>query len=223
MMLWRFARSRMAYVASGPTVTPSWIDAGAGANALSNPTPDYPATNAAGDLFVLHVYCNTGSASTPSGWTLQNSSTDGVVITYVFTRDTRSAGSESGTLAVTGTGSAIQARIHAYRNVATSAFVTGGATATSGSSTLSMPTVVAGGNARLAVSFIGCNSDSGMGSSTGESGGDWVESVAELTSGLGCGMQNQHAALATGGTLSGGSMSHGGSRAVCVAFALVGT
>ncbi len=208
---------------AGPTNTPAYVDAGAGVNDIVDPDPDYPATNNAGDLFVMVVYCNTGSASTPSGWTQQGTATDGVVTIYVFTRDTRSAGSESGTVAVTGTGNPIQARIFAYADVATSAFVEDVDTATSATSTLNMPACTAGGNARRALCAIGCNSDAGMGSATGESGGDWTEVVAELTSGLGAGQQLQHAALSSGGTISGGSMTHNGTRAVAVSFALVGT
>lgn len=219
---WRGAASfKPSGGGGGPSTTPSWIAAGAGENTASNPTPAY-GTNESGDLFVLHVYCNTGSASTPSGWTLVQSATDGTVTNYVFTRDTRSTGSESGTVAVTGTGFPIQARIHTFRNVATSSFTESVTTATSATSTLNMPTVTASGNARLAVACIGCNSDAGMGDATGESGGDWAEVTAEFTSGLGAGAQTQTASLSGGGSVSGGSMTHGGTRAVCVAFALVG-
>lgn len=205
----------------GPTVTPSVRAADAGTNASSNPTPAYP-TNVAGDLFLMHVYCNTGAASVPSGWTQIGTAADGVVTTYVFRRDARSTGSESGTVAVTGTGSPIQARIYSIQDVATSSFVESVQTATSGTSTLNMPTVTAGGNARRAFCCIGCNSNAGMASATGESGGDWIEIAAELTSGLGAASHGQSAALSSGGAVSGGSMTHNGTRAVAVAFALVG-
>ena len=205
----------------GPTTTPSWIAAGTGSNANSNPTPAY-GTNASGDLFLMLVYCNAGSSSAPTGWTQQHTATDGVVTINVYTRNTRSTGSESGTVSVTASGgSPIQAVIHTFRNVATSSFVEGTSTATGGSP-LSMPSVVCGGNARLAVAAMGCNSNAGISDSTGESGGDWAKATAEFTSGVGAACCIQIASMSSGGTISGGSSTTSGSRTVCAAFALIG-
>lgn len=206
--------------ASGPTVTPSWIAVGTGSNAFSNPTPAY-GTNASGDAFLMIVYCNGGSASAPSGWTQQASGTDGVITIYMFTRDTRSTGSESGTVTVTGTGSPIMATIHTFRNVATGTFVEG-ASSSSGGSPLNMPSVVTAGPSRLACAAIGCNSNAGISDATGESGGNWAKPTAEFTSGLGAAQALQTASMSSGGTISGGTTTTSGSRSVAAALALIG-
>lgn len=214
-----------AITGGGPTTTPSYIGSGTGVNSVSDPTPSYPA-NAAGDYFVCRVYCNTGSCSGASGWTQVGTATDGVVTIYVFERTARATGSDSGTVTFTGTGGPIQAQIDCIRNVATSGHVEDVSTATSGSNSINMPSVTAGGNHRYAYAAIGANNGlDGMASATGESGGDWTELVAEQTAGGGAGLQAQGAALSSGGTISGGSASIGASstRGVCVAFALVGT
>src|SRR6188768_2489238 len=90
----------------GPSTTPSFIAAGTGDNAAGDPAPTY-GTNASGDTFVLHVLVASGSDTiSVSGWTV----VPGCPITntwreYVFTRDTRSSGSESGSVTVDNSGS----------------------------------------------------------------------------------------------------------------------
>lgn len=211
--------------AGGPTTTPTFVATGTGVNATSDPAPAYP-SNAAGDLFIARVYANGGTVTGAAGWTLQGSVSDGVVTIYAFTRNTRATGSDSGSVTFTASGGTFHAAIDGMRNVATSSFVEDVSTATSATNTINMPSVTAGGNHRFAYAAIGANNGlDGMGSATGESGGDWVELSAEQTSALGPGCQAQGAALSSGGTISGGSASlgAGSSRGVCVAFALVGT
>lgn len=208
----------------GPTTTPSFIATGAGVNAASDPNPSYPA-NASGDLFIARVYANGGTVSGAAGWTQRGTVSDGVVSIYVYTRDARATGSDSGAVTFTASGGTFHAAIDCIRNVATSSFVESVVTATSASNSINMPTVTAGGNARFAYAAIGANNGlDGMASATGETGGDWVELSAEQTSGLGPGCQAQGAPLSSGGSISGGSASIGASstRGVCVAFALVG-
>ncbi len=71
-----------------------------------------------------------------------------------------------------------------------------------------MPTVITTVAGALAVACVAQNDDNAFASPTGESGGDWVEAVAEytvaLTPGLSLGIQT--AAMAAIGTISGGAM-----------------
>lgn len=209
----------------GPSTTPSYAAAGTGDNAAGSPTPSYPA-NTSGQLFVLHALMFSSSDTlSVSGWTVVPGApiTNGTLREYVLTRDTRATGSDSGTVTVTNSGSSLCfARIYAFSNVATSSFIESFASTTAASGTIGMPSVTAGGSARLAVCFIGTNNDAGMASATGESGGDWTEAVAEHTSGVGAGIQIQTASLSGGGTISGGSAVVSGNLPIAIGFALVG-
>jgi hypothetical protein len=167
-----------------------------------------------------------GTVTTPSGWTLQaGPATQGTINAYWYTRDTRSTGSESGTVTVTNSASFSQAIIVAISGVATSSFSEGPGTNNGTTTTVGMPTVAATGNHRLALAAVFADAGlNGMSSATGESGGDWTEAAAEQSSGLGWAFQVQSADLASGGTISGGSQTVTGTTKWCAAgFALVGT
>lgn len=211
----------------GPTDTPFFATAGTGSNALGDPTPDYPA-NTAGDLFVLQAYVQSGDTiSTPSGWTAVPSTpvtNGGSNAQYLFTRDARATGSDSGTVTVVTSGSNFcQARIYAFTDVEVSAFIEDVTSTTATDGTCPGPSVTAGGNARLGALFVTSNNgNAGMAACTGESGGDWTEAVAEHTSGIGPGIQMQTADLSSGGTISGGSASVNGTNSIGIGFALVG-
>lgn len=173
----------------------------------------------------MRIYRNAGIAPTLAGWTQQGIVTGTGINLYVFSRDTRATGSDSGTVTVTMTGTPAIAQIDCFRNVATSSFIESVVTATAGagSTSLSMPTVTPGGTFRYAYAAVAStNGNAGMASATGESGGDWVELAPEQTSGLGDGIQAQGSSQAGGGAISGGTMVLNTAQGICVAFALVG-
>jgi len=117
-------------------------------------------------------------------------------------------GTESGTITVTISGSSCKiARMYAFRNVALSSFTEGGGFRSGYGDTISAQSVATVGPDRLAVSFVFVNDDNAVGSFTGESGGDWTETVAEFTTTAGydgC-VQLQTAQMPSAGTISGGS------------------
>src|SRR5262249_39018220 len=61
---------------------------------------------------------------------------------------------------------------------------------------------------RLALQFVGLASNQAVGDFTGETGGDWVEAVAEFSSASGATatLQLQTSAIAGAGTIDGGTM-----------------
>ncbi len=224
------ARKRNAAGGGGPTTTPSWIAKGTESvdAGTADTTPAY-GTNASADLFMLCVYVrNVSTPPTVSGWTLQDGpDTLGNSSHYWFTRDTRSSGSESGTITVNARGTCVMTCIHTFRNVATSSFfedLTAGGSATD-DTTVEAPQVDATGNCRLAVACGGLdNNNVSMASFTGESGGDWVQRQTLATAvGSNATMWLQTAALDTGGTISGGSHTLADGRHwVQHGFALIG-
>ncbi len=180
-------------------------------------SPASPATVDAGDILIVHAYFEgTATApSTPSGFTLLSGphvieSTIGRHWIYGKIAD----GSEDG--AANELGTAAVTTMRSGRCYSFSGRVAGSITdlvvgfaATSHATDPQMPTVsttVAGG---LAVACVAQNDNNALASATGESGGDWVEAVAEytvaLTPGLSLGIQT---CTPTGdpGTVSGGSI-----------------
>ncbi len=93
----------------------------------------------------------------------------------------------------------------------------------SGSSTsIAMPTLIGTGTERLAVTFIGVNANRALAASTGETGGDWTEPVAEFASGSGTAatVGIQTSALGAG-TISGGTITITSSAWGTLGFALI--
>lgn len=75
------------------------------------------------------------------------------------------------------------------------------------STTIADTGVTTNGADRLACQFVAVNDDNAVGDFTGETGGDWVEAVAEFLSATGtdgC-IQLQTATIASAGTINGGS------------------
>lgn len=144
----------------------------------------------------------------------------------MFRENTARTGLESGTLTLTfaAGGSRKTARMYAVANDSGGA-VESVVTSTGGLDPVSFPSVVAGGVNRLAMAFVAADDDNAIGSATGETGGDWTEATAEyLGSGLNSMLQLQTAAMASGGTISGGTASMGADDDwVVTAFAVVGT
>jgi hypothetical protein len=214
-------------------IQPVYVVSGVGSNSTTNPTPAYGA-NAPGDLFIMQVNAVDGSGvndpTTPTGWTLQGSKAQGGTIKqYVYTRDTRSSGGESGTVTLTVPGGNIptQAIIHTFRHVAAAGFVesvvTNGAGAAS-PTPIAGPTVTPVGLGRIAVCFSSTNGTPSTPTTiTGQSEGTWVDHPgAQITSGLGGSTDLQTAALASGVPVTGGSMTMGGTELSQIALALVG-
>src|SRR5687768_2902350 len=161
-----------------PTTSPTWIAVGTvDDTGTAGSTPAY-GTNVAGDLFVMVVAGRLTACTTPAGWTLQVGPNDqSGRRCYIFTRDTRSAGSESGTVSVTLTANSQISSIHTFRDVATSSFVedasTGGS-AGNGNGPLP-PAVTSADVHRLAL--FACGDGTGAGihpASISATGGTWT-------------------------------------------------
>ena len=176
-----------------------------------------PATVDAGDFLLVHAYFE-GTAttpSTPSGFTLLDGprvieSTIGRHWLYGKIAD----GSEDGAANALGTDAVTTMRSgrcysFAGRTSGTITQLVKGFAATSHATDPQMPTVVTTVAGALAVAFVAQNDNNAFASATGESGGDWVEAVAEytvaLTPGLSLGIQTC-TPTSDPGTVSGGSI-----------------
>jgi hypothetical protein len=208
----------------GPSTAPSWIAAGTAGD--TGTAPAY-GTNLAGDLFAMFSAGRLTAHNTPAGWTARGStfgaSGRGV---WCATRDARSTGGESGTVAITATGNSYTTTIHTFRNVATSSFVEDESTGGRESNGVGPepPSITAGGNHRLAV-FVSGDGNQALYADdiSGETGGTWV---LRAQAGTGTGNNSAYAlytaTLAGGGTISGGSGAVGLDEHITRGFALVG-
>ena len=207
----------------GPTVSPSHIAVGAAGD--TGAAPAY-GTNAAGDLFVMEVAGRMTSLTTPAGWTLRGGPNDQAGRQcYMLTRDARSTGGESGTVAITAAGNSFLATIHTYRNVATSSFVESVATsgsASNGNGPLP-PTVISSGPHRLAVFGCGDGNQISYPASITSTGGTWTR---RAHAGTGTGSNSSYGIydcdLVSAGTITGGDGGVGIDEHSCIGFALVG-
>lgn len=210
----------------GPTTSPTWIAVGtADTTGTAGATPAY-GTNTAGDLFVMVVAGRLTACTTPAGWTLQAGPNDlSGRRCYIFTRDARSTGGESGTVSVTLTADSQVATIHTFRNVATSAFVedvsTGGSAA-NGNGPIP-PAITSAGAQRLAVFASGDGNQVGGPASISATGGTWTLR-AELGTGTGnnCAYALYTCDLAAAGTITGGDGGEVLDEHSTCGFALVG-
>ena len=192
-----------------------------GAGAAVNTTnaalsPLCPATVDAGDILIAHVaqFGVTATPATPSGWTLldgpRNLGTAPDGRHWIFGKI--AAGTEDGTAVAFGTGGAAQkrwARVYSFAGYVSGTIadcVTGFAF-TAHATDPQMPSVTTTKAGSRAVACVAQTDDNAIASATGESGGDWIEAVAEFTSTVGAGvmMQIQTAAMASPGTISGGT------------------
>lgn len=179
-------------------------------------SPLCPATVDAGDILIAHVFWEgTATApSTPGTWTLLSG--PHVIETtiarhWVFGKI--ADGTEDGAAVAFGAPAVTTqraARIYSFagRTGGTITELVNGFAPTSHATDPQMPTVTTTLNGSLAVALIAQNDNNTMASPTGETGGDWVEAVAEftanLTPGLSLGIVR---AVPTGdpGTITGGS------------------
>ena len=179
--------------------------------------PTCPATVNANDILVAHVAWNDTSSGpfTPGGWTLldgpQNIGTTPNGRHWVFGKI--AAGTEDGAAVDFGDqGGTVKrwGRIYSFTGFTggTIAELCNGFAATAHATDPQMPTVTTTLVGALAVACVAQNDDNAVGSATGESGGDWVEAVAEYTATTGGGVMMQlQTCTPTGnpGTVSGGS------------------
>lgn len=180
-------------------------------------SPLCPATVDAGDILIAHVYFEgTATApNTPSGWTLLSG--PHVVETSIgrhWVYGLIAAGTEDG--AAVAFGSQAVTTMRAARIYSFSGRVSGtitdlvtGFTATSHATDPQMPTVTTPAAGALAVALVVQNDNNALASATGESGGDWVEAVAEFVSALTPGLVLQiQTCTPTGnpGTVTGGAV-----------------
>lgn len=210
----------------GPTTTPSFVGAGAGSMIASgggNLLPTYPA-NVSGDLFLALSVAYLSATSTPAGWTqVAGPNTTASANLYMFTRDARATGSDSGTVAFP-LGDRGNARIYGFRNCALASPVEAIAT-TSGAGTVTNPTVAPGGPKRLGVlGWLGYSTVGTIVPGGTPSGGTWAEVSEFVDIPTDIFFQElQTADLSGGGAISGGTTTFGGtSMAFCYGFALVG-
>jgi hypothetical protein len=216
--------------AGGPTNTPAYAAAGAGTSGTGTLSVPQVAASA-GTRAYMHVLVRAASGQapdTPSGWTLvagPHATQTPTARQWVFRENANRTGSESGTLSVTFAAGASQKTARMYAFSSDSGGTLEDVDTTAGAvQPVNMPSVTAGGNCRLAVCFIGCDDDNTIDSSTGESGGNWAEAVAEYLGGTNTMINLQTAALATGGTISGGTSTlSNDDEWVTTSFAIVGT
>ena len=180
-------------------------------------SPLCPATVDAGDILVAHVFweSNATAPSTPSGWTLL----DGpqliettVARHWVFGRI--ADGTEDGAAVAFGAPAVTTqraARVYSFsgRVSGTITELVNGFAAISHATDPQMPTVTTQATGAMAVALVAQNDNNAHASATGESGGDWVEAVAEytvaLTPGLTISIQTC-TPTANPGTVSGGTI-----------------
>lgn len=208
---------------------PAFGAAGTGAvttgTSLSVP---YPASITSGQLLVLHIFQWTSSVAdptTPADWTLQQQATAQSSTCFVYTKT--ATGSESGNLSVTVTSSGDGHYGRMYRftgDSGTWGFETGNSTNGTGGS-ISVPSVTTSGADREAICLVNIkDSTKDILSPTGESGGDWVEAVAEYETSTGSNacLGILRADMASSGTISGGSFDQGGIADpwLCISFAV---
>lgn len=181
-------------------------------------SPACPATVDANDILIAHIFWEgtTTAPSTPIGWTLLSG--PHVIETtiarhWVFGR-LADGTTEDGLAVVFSLTPAVTtqraARIYSFAGWVSGAITDNvrGFAATSHATDPQMPSVTTTVAGSLAVALVAQNDNNAFAAPTGESGGDWVEAVAEytvaLTPGLSLGIET--AAMASIGTISGGAM-----------------
>jgi hypothetical protein len=200
--------------------------AGTGASGSATTiAPSFPAGISAGHLLVCSVLIAAAETmTTPSGWTLMSGPDDfSGARCYLLARI--ADGSEAGTQTLSFSGSAFkQARIVSFTGnstVSVDEAIESEGVSSGADSSVEMRSVTTTVADALAAALTHSDSTSAVGNATGESGGDWTEAVAEYQTGI-AQIQLQTAAMASPGTISGGSFSIGtGTIWLQYAFAVV--
>lgn len=195
-------------------------------------SPLCPATVDAGDVLIAHVYAEgvVDAPNTPGGWTLLSGPhviQTTVARHWVFGRI--ADGSEDGAAVAFGSWVSVNqrgARVYSFsgRVSGTITEIVNGFAATSHATDPQMPTVTTTIIGALAVALVGQNDNNAQASPTGETGGDWVEAVAEflaaLTPGIAMGI---HTATPTAnpGTITGGAIATGNDPVGVIGFQIM--
>lgn len=191
---------------------PTFGSAGSGVAASgvigSSLSVGYPSGIAAGDILIVQAFAwdNTGTVSTPSGWTLITSTSGTQGGHYAFWKP--AVGTESGTLTVSFTDSNAGRYARMYRFTNTGASVDNTGSAQGSSTTVADVGVTTGTANRLAVNLVAIRDNLAVGNFTGMTGGTWAEATAEFTSTTGndAVLQVQTADMASTGTVNGGTL-----------------
>lgn len=185
---------------------PTFIDAGAG-NAESPVSGTlqvpYMSNILPGQALYAHVCVVAGTAAsitTPAGWTSVGgiTSTDTLAATSVFRKI--ADGSESGNLDVTvaGTGVGGAGRISRFSNTTGEESAATGSTDAAGTA-LNVPSVTATNSKTTAIAFLSANGNTTISAITGETNGDYTETVAEYATATGPFVLSCQSSPATGG------------------------
>lgn len=180
-------------------------------------SPLCPATVDAGDILIAHVFWEgTATApSTPGTWTLLHGPEliqTTIARHWVFGKI--ADGTEDGAAVAFGNPAVTTqraARVYSFsgRTDGTITQLVSGFAATSHATDPQMPTVTTTEAGNLAVALVAQNDNNAFTAPTGETGGDWVEAVAEytvaLTPGFSIGIETC-TPTADPGTVTGGSM-----------------
>jgi hypothetical protein len=207
---------------------PEFVAAGSGAPGLGAGTiqPAYPPT-APGDALFLHAcqFLEVTPVPAPAGWTELFADTVGAFKQYVFLRDARANGSESGSVSVSVDCNASAAIIYGIRNVEPGApespDIIAGAGGVCGG-----PAITTADVDRLALGFYSTAEFAAgeASANVGSIGGTWAE-VSEYRDAVvsQLAIQLQTADMPLAGTISGGvsPMNSLGVGSVCRGFALV--
>ena len=180
-------------------------------------SPLCPAVVDAGDILIAHVYWEgtTTAPSTPANWALLHGPEviqSTIARHWVFGKI--AAGTEDGSAVAFGNPAVTTqrgARVYSFagRVSGTITDLVVGFAATSHGTDPQMPTVTTTTAGGRAVALVAQNDNNTAASATGESGGDWTESVAEFVAALTPGLMMQIQTCiptADPGTVSGGSV-----------------
>lgn len=194
-------------------VQPAFGSAGAG---TSTANVAYPSGIIAGNWLVLWMHAIDSAAAystpTPTGWTQLATANTGagpgtIERLYVKPAD----GTESGRLATGWTAdTALAGRMYRMSGTSSTSEIGAGSVSTASSASQSAPTLITTGTLELAIWHNSAVVNNTIGDSSGETGGDWTEAVAEfnvasptLTA------QLQTAGMAAAGTITGGTATLG--------------
>jgi hypothetical protein len=179
--------------------------------------PVCPATVDAGDILIAHISCRdlVTNVVVPAGWTeLDHARSSTAGRAWVFGKI--ADGTEDGAAISFGTQAVnVNRSGRIYRFTGNDwtgqdvGLVVTGWTATSGTgSTINDVGITTASDSCLALHFIKIDDNNTLGDFTGETGGNWVEAVAEYSNNLTTGvtLQLQTAAMPTAGTIDGGTV-----------------
>ncbi len=191
-------------------------------------SPACPATVDAGRILIAHVIWEGTSEApdTPTGWTLLHGPVAIETVARHWLFGKIADGTEDGTsivfaLAPLSTNQR-GARIYSFAGRVSGSItdcVLGFSTTTHATDP-QMPSVTTTKAGSLAVALVAQNDNNALADATGESGGDWVEAVAEYVAALTPGfvLQIQTAAMASVGTISGGAVAATNDPSGVIAF-----